>query len=197
MNQYDLKCWYNQPAQWKTCVEDCGYELLRFDPGWEYEPDAVSYPPSCDRSGLPSGALVVDDVPGGTPSVRPGARHQRPTARSRSTSAGREEPTHRRSTSIRSVAGSGALLVCAHPCGRGRGRSDEGQRHVGPGSAADPVGAVHGAPARPRRPHPAGGVRDRPGRRVHRPPTRVQQRVQENRWVSLGAFPVSGCRASG
>ena len=54
-----------------TCVDDCGYELLRFDPGWEYQPDAVSYLPRCDRDGLPTEALLVDDIENGIPSVGP------------------------------------------------------------------------------------------------------------------------------
>lgn len=70
--QYDLKCWYHRPAVWKPdCTDTCGYELLRFNPGYAYQDDGTSYPPRCDLSGLPAGALVVDDVPYGTASVRP------------------------------------------------------------------------------------------------------------------------------
>ncbi|WP_107162197.1 SGNH/GDSL hydrolase family protein [Micromonospora sp. RP3T] len=71
--QYDLKCWYHKPAVWKTdCPATCGIELLRFNPGYAYQEDGTSYPPRCDVSGLPSTALVVDDVPRSVPSVRPG-----------------------------------------------------------------------------------------------------------------------------
>jgi hypothetical protein len=70
---YDLKCWYNQPSTWKTdCSYSCGNEVLRFDPGYGYQDDGAAYPPRCTLDGLPSGALVVDDVPDGVPSVRPG-----------------------------------------------------------------------------------------------------------------------------
>lgn len=70
--QYDLKCWYHRPAVWKTdCPATCGYELLRFDPGYAYQADGTAYPPRCSLSGLPMTAMVVDDVPYGTPAVRP------------------------------------------------------------------------------------------------------------------------------
>lgn len=69
---YDLKCWYNRASTWKAdCSYSCGNELLRFTPGYVYQDDATSYPPLCTTSGLPSGALVIDDVPDGTPSIRP------------------------------------------------------------------------------------------------------------------------------
>ncbi|GIG59826.1 hypothetical protein Lfu02_41980 [Longispora fulva] len=67
---FDLKCWYHASTRWKA-DSAVGNEILRFDPGWEYQPDATSYPPRCDNSGLPAGALVIDDVPAGTPSTRP------------------------------------------------------------------------------------------------------------------------------
>lgn len=70
--QYDLKCWYNQPSTWKAdCSYSCGNELLRFSPGYAYQEDATSYAPLCTTSGLPSGAKIIDDVPDGTPSIRP------------------------------------------------------------------------------------------------------------------------------
>jgi hypothetical protein len=70
--RYDLLCWYHQSATWKPdCAITCGYELLRFDPGFAYQDDALSYPPLCDLTGLPAGAQIVDDVPDGAPVVRP------------------------------------------------------------------------------------------------------------------------------
>jgi endonuclease/exonuclease/phosphatase family metal-dependent hydrolase len=69
---YDLKCWYHRPAAWKTdCDLTCGHELVRFDPGYAYQDDGTAYPPLCTLDGLPAGARVIDDVPDGTPSVRP------------------------------------------------------------------------------------------------------------------------------
>ncbi|MGP4029376.1 golvesin C-terminal-like domain-containing protein [Actinomadura sp. 3N407] len=71
--QYDLKCWYHEPNTWKpTCEVTCGNELLRFDPGYAYQEDAASYPPVCTLNGLPSNAVVVDNLPQSTPSIRPG-----------------------------------------------------------------------------------------------------------------------------
>ncbi|MFJ6673306.1 hypothetical protein ACIQMJ_19525 [Actinosynnema sp. NPDC091369] len=71
--EYDLKCWYHQPNTWKAnCQDSCGRELLRFDPGYAYQEDATSYPPVCSTAGLPSTALVVDNLPQNVPSIRPG-----------------------------------------------------------------------------------------------------------------------------
>jgi endonuclease/exonuclease/phosphatase family metal-dependent hydrolase len=71
--RYDLQCWYHVPSTWKSdCDYSCGNELLRFDPGYAYQEDGTSYPPQCTLDGLPSNAQVIDDVPDGTPIVRPG-----------------------------------------------------------------------------------------------------------------------------
>ena len=72
--EYDLKCWYHRSTQWQgvTCEFSCGNETLRFDPGYPYQVDGTSYPPNCTMAGLPSGAIVVDDVPGDAPMVRTG-----------------------------------------------------------------------------------------------------------------------------
>lgn len=74
--QYDLRCWYHEPVGWKAdagqpCY-DCGNEVLRFDPGWEYQADGISFPPKCDLSGLPAGARIIDNLPDGVPAVREG-----------------------------------------------------------------------------------------------------------------------------
>ncbi|MEU8118158.1 hypothetical protein AB0C21_05565 [Spirillospora sp. NPDC049024] len=67
---YDLHCYYNQPAQWKddNCASSCGNPINRFEDDYPEQPDGTHYPPQCNKTaGLPSGALVVDDVPSGTP----------------------------------------------------------------------------------------------------------------------------------
>lgn len=65
------ECWYHGNATWKSaCPTTCGNENLRFDPGWAYQADATSFPSNCSLSGLPTGALVIDDVPGSSPPVR-------------------------------------------------------------------------------------------------------------------------------
>lgn len=72
VGQYDLKCWYHQAATWKPdCASTCGHELLRFDPGYAYQPDATSYAPNCGLGGVPSNALVIDNLNRAIPSVRP------------------------------------------------------------------------------------------------------------------------------
>ncbi|MFF5495863.1 hypothetical protein [Streptomyces aquilus] len=69
----DVKCWWNKSVTWKSdCVDTCGYEFVRFGDTSPEEPDGTAYPPSCTTSGLPDGALIVDDVPAGTPVVRAG-----------------------------------------------------------------------------------------------------------------------------
>jgi hypothetical protein len=71
-NQYDLRCWYNRPSTWKSdCSYSCGNELLRFDETYAEQADGTPYQPNCGLGGLPSGALVIDEVPDGTPAVRP------------------------------------------------------------------------------------------------------------------------------
>ncbi|CRK60649.1 FIG00484733: hypothetical protein [Alloactinosynnema sp. L-07] len=70
--QIDLKCWYHQSSTWKSnCSYSCGNELLRFDPGYAYQEDGFSYPPNCQLTGLPSGALIVDDMPNSGKTIRP------------------------------------------------------------------------------------------------------------------------------
>ncbi|WP_282204361.1 golvesin C-terminal-like domain-containing protein [Kitasatospora fiedleri] len=70
--KYDLKCWYNKPATWKSdCSYSCGNELIRFNTTYPEEADGTAYPPNCTLAGLPAGAMVVDDLPDTVPSVRP------------------------------------------------------------------------------------------------------------------------------
>ncbi|MFI5898219.1 SGNH/GDSL hydrolase family protein [Actinoplanes sp. NPDC051513] len=65
---YDSYCWWTRPATWKpACDSTCGFELIRFDTSYPEQPDGTHYPPQCAAtSGLPSGSLVIDDVPSGT-----------------------------------------------------------------------------------------------------------------------------------
>ncbi|MEV6965093.1 SGNH/GDSL hydrolase family protein [Hamadaea sp. NPDC051192] len=67
---YDLMCWWHLPTQWKSDPATTGRELLRFDPGYEYQDNATSFPPKCHREDLPAGSLIVDDEPASTPKMR-------------------------------------------------------------------------------------------------------------------------------
>ncbi|MEV4877825.1 NucA/NucB deoxyribonuclease domain-containing protein [Streptomyces cyaneofuscatus] len=69
----DSKCWWHQSVMWKTdCSYSCGNELMRFNNTYPEEPDGTAYPPTCTVEGLPQGSLIIDDLPQGTPVVRPG-----------------------------------------------------------------------------------------------------------------------------
>ncbi|MDI3101943.1 SGNH/GDSL hydrolase family protein [Streptomyces sp. AN-3] len=59
-----LKCWFNEPVTWKNCtlLAQCGNPVHRFNDTYPEQPDANSYPPRCN-TGLPSGSLIVDDIP--------------------------------------------------------------------------------------------------------------------------------------
>ncbi|WP_406179541.1 hypothetical protein [Streptomyces sp. NBC_01006] len=68
----DLYCWWHQPVTWKNCANgECGSETLRFNATYPEEADGTAYPPNCGTGGLPADALIVDDVPAGTPVHRP------------------------------------------------------------------------------------------------------------------------------
>lgn len=69
----DSECWYHLPATWKSdCASDCGYEFLTYGLNDPKPAAANSYPPNCSTTGLPAGALIIDNLPDGTPSQRPG-----------------------------------------------------------------------------------------------------------------------------
>lgn len=74
-NPHWLHCWWDQSAEWKDCDQSaqCGHQVHRFNTSYPEQPDANSYPPRCS-SGLPSNALIVDDVPNGTTPAGSGPR---------------------------------------------------------------------------------------------------------------------------
>ncbi|MEU7664480.1 golvesin C-terminal-like domain-containing protein [Streptomyces lincolnensis] len=65
-NPHWLHCWWNKSVTWKNCttLAQCGNQVHRFNTTYPEQPDANSYPPRCS-SGLPSDALIVDDVRNG------------------------------------------------------------------------------------------------------------------------------------
>ncbi|MDC0766185.1 SGNH/GDSL hydrolase family protein [Streptomyces sp. HD] len=66
-NPLYLKCWWHERVAWKNCTTEarCGNPIHRFDDTYPEQPDENSYPPRCN-TGLPSGSLIVDDLPNGT-----------------------------------------------------------------------------------------------------------------------------------
>lgn len=66
-NPHWLHCWWDKSAEWKNCDTgaECGHQVHRFNTSYPEQPDANSYPPRCS-SGLPSNALIVDELPDGT-----------------------------------------------------------------------------------------------------------------------------------
>jgi hypothetical protein len=59
----DLKCWWHDAVTWADCASTCGAEVLRYT---TLNPSPVAnnpYPSNCSTAGLPSGALIIDDVP--------------------------------------------------------------------------------------------------------------------------------------
>jgi hypothetical protein len=68
----DLSCWYHEPAKWKACATgNCGFSLVRFDTSYPEQPDGTNFPPNCGSTGLPPGALVIDDLPDSVTSAVP------------------------------------------------------------------------------------------------------------------------------
>ncbi|MEW9529193.1 hypothetical protein [Microbispora sp. NPDC049125] len=73
----DFKCWWHLPKAWKTnCATACGNEgTIRYsDATWagtERE-EPTDYWTPCKTPGLPTGALIVDDVPSTVPAIRGG-----------------------------------------------------------------------------------------------------------------------------
>jgi hypothetical protein len=70
--QYDLRCWWHDPATWKPgCAQTCGYEFIRYDwPTYSQEPaNGLSYIPQCDAQGpVSTRTLVIDHT---APTRRP------------------------------------------------------------------------------------------------------------------------------
>ncbi|PZF95297.1 GDSL-type esterase/lipase family protein [Micromonospora endophytica] len=63
----DLKCWWNGPVTWTDCAINCGLETRRYT-SVEPRPYATSiYDSQCSRAGLPSNALIIDDVDSASP----------------------------------------------------------------------------------------------------------------------------------
>ncbi|WP_237540055.1 SGNH/GDSL hydrolase family protein [Streptomyces sp. SID8358] len=62
--------WYGGNAQWKGCRGDCGFETLTYKTLRSELGRGNSGKPACTLDGLPSNALVIDDVAPGVPAMR-------------------------------------------------------------------------------------------------------------------------------
>ncbi|MFJ5549623.1 GDSL-type esterase/lipase family protein [Streptomyces sp. NPDC093225] len=191
----DLKCWWHAPVAWKKCEGGvCGNEILRFDDTYKEEADGTAYPPVCEKKGLPNGALVVDDLPAGTPTPRPGCG---PVASDGSFAF-----------NFAGNLGGGGLYpskMDTHQLGAGynghfwfshtRADGDEGNRLKVTGTWT--LNQQINGWARVMVHMPDHGAHTRQAKYLidtgKGTKFRVaQQRTGENRWVSLGAFPFAG-----
>ncbi len=73
----NFHCWWNRSATWETdCAQRCGAQLLAYpDVGARPAPPGNPYPADCNAGRLPSGAVIVDDVPNGFQSPVPCAKN--------------------------------------------------------------------------------------------------------------------------
>ncbi|MFF4625312.1 hypothetical protein [Nonomuraea jabiensis] len=192
--KYDLKCWYHQRTQWiDDCQSTCGRELLRFDPGYAYQEDATSYPPACNLSGLPSGALVVDNLPPSVPSIRPNCAPQY-------TSAGTFQFRFQND-----LNGNYPGKIDMHQIGSGFAgqfwmsntlpSSDEVRRAVGTWTLNQSAGwarvLVH-LPVTGARTQQARYEIDTDGSRTYGEERYLPQQIGRNGWVSLGVYNFNG-----
>ncbi|MBF9131857.1 hypothetical protein I0C86_23240 [Plantactinospora sp. S1510] len=76
----DFHCWWHLPVAWKPGCErndggtveyTCGFDNRTYAPGSPEPAGGTHWPPVCNRDRLPTGAIVVDDVPDGVGIVRP------------------------------------------------------------------------------------------------------------------------------
>ncbi|MDF5751735.1 GDSL-type esterase/lipase family protein [Spongiactinospora sp. TRM90649] len=197
-------CWWHKPAVWKTdCATSCGYPAVRFAPG-AAEPAFGSgglmtehYPPNCNpfstTRGLPVNSLIIDDVPDSVPSVRPNCSRNWTNKGTFSLDFAQDQ------------AGAYRSKIDFHQIGGGMGghfwfthtqpQANSAHRITGSWKLNQALRGwarvlVH-LPDQGAHTQQASYMVDLgdgtpPRKRV------VQQRAQEHRWVSLGAFKFNG-----
>ncbi|MGW6455707.1 golvesin C-terminal-like domain-containing protein [Streptomyces sp. NPDC055078] len=187
-----LKCWFNHPAKWKECgaAATCGNPIHRFNDTYPEQPDENSYPPSC-TSGLPAGTKVVDDVADG---VAPAGADGRCGAVSSAGSFAFEFGTPSARIDLHQIGAAHSNHFWFTHTNK-TGTTDATRlKATGTwtlGTAARGWMRVwvhlpnHGAHTR-QAAYTVGGTDSRSPRRVK------PQRVQENKWVSIGAFQFTG-----
>ncbi|MED7930501.1 GDSL-type esterase/lipase family protein [Nonomuraea sp. LP-02] len=194
LGQYDLKCWWHQASTWKAnCPTSCGNGRERFDAGYAYQEDATNYAPNCGLSGLPSGALVVDNLPPSVPSIRPNCAPQY-------TSAGTFQFRFQND-----LNGNYPGKIDMHQIGSGFAgqfwmsntlpSSDEVRRAVGTWTLNQSAGwarvLVH-LPVTGARTQQARYEIDTDGSRTYGKKRYLPQQIGRNGWVSLGVYNFNG-----
>ena len=72
----DETCWWHKPVTYHDCTNGyCGYSFASYDGGDPEQPDGTNFPPRCTLSGLPTGSLIIDDLPDSVPAPRAGCGH--------------------------------------------------------------------------------------------------------------------------
>ncbi|MGP3951549.1 golvesin C-terminal-like domain-containing protein [Streptomyces sp. 7N604] len=198
-----LHCWWNKPVQWKLCVEwaQCGNPVHRFDDTYPEQPDENSYPPRCGKTGLPDGALIIDNLPDG---ITPAGSAARSCGVSRSDGAFKFQFTNSNGTYPGKMdfhqigAGQGNHFWFSHTRNKNAGHPTDStgarlfttgtwtlnQSNIGRARAMVHI-PDHGAHTR-QATYNIGGSDSTSDVRV------VPQRTRANRWVSLGAFRFTG-----
>ncbi|MBO0654807.1 NocE [Streptomyces triculaminicus] len=193
----DLKCWWNEANVWKNCdASQCGNEILRFDPTYKEEADGEAYKPNCSKDGLPSGVLVVDDLPRGTPTTRPGCGDTTSDGTFKFTFAGGEGgnglyPSKMDTHQLGS--GYNGHFYFAHTRGEGTATNNHDLTVTGTWTLGQQINGW----ARVMVHTPDNGAHTRQAKYVvdtgkGKKFRVVPQRTQENKWVSLGVFEFSG-----
>jgi hypothetical protein len=185
---WNSTCWWHKPVTYQRCEQGyCGNELLRFDTSYPEQPNGTNFPPDCTTNGLPVGSLIVDDLPASYPAATAGCGHPW---------------TERGSFSLDFASPSARIDF--HQIGGGRGghfwfghtrdSSDPSMAVTGTWTFDAPLHQWarvlvhvpdHGADTQQAAYHVSNGN----GKTITR---YVAQRVQENRWVSLGVVQFDG-----
>ncbi|MFI9237609.1 SGNH/GDSL hydrolase family protein [Streptomyces sp. NPDC053079] len=196
-NRQDLKCWWNQPVSWKNCDSAaCGNEILRFDDTYKEEADGEAYKPNCSKDGLPAGTLVVDDLPAGTPTTRPGCGNVTSDGSFKFTFATNEGAAGLYPSKMDTHqlgAGYNGHFYFAHTRGSGTATDNHDLTVTGTWTLGQQINGW----ARVMVHTPDNGAHTRQAKYVvdTGKGTKfrvVPQRTLENKWVSLGVFQFSG-----
>lgn len=190
----NFHCWWHLPVTWKPdCAVTCGHDQITFAPGAAEPADGANYPPPCG-TGLPANALIVDDVPASVPETRScSARTWINNGTFALRFAGDGAGSYPSKIDFHQIgAGFGSHFWFAHT----RTSGAEGGRLAVEGTWtlnrsitgwARVLVHVPDHGAHTQEAAYSITLNDRTIRKRV-----VQQRIERNRWVSLGAFPFAG-----